>query len=339
MPRISFSCLTALSSNGKFSSTESRHLSAPWLKSYKKHTVFTQLIIGISKVAYIIHLFKGVYFFSYLAKKVSQKCILDFFQIFFFCKYWVDPMTSQFCYNLVSDQASPYPGSLECDCINIFPWNWPVCVILPLSSTWIFLYSLPHCTFLPCLGGIFVSFHNTYVNIYIDTPSHSPHIEACLFTHTKSFLLWEKCRGLSWRTSLHLWASAVIWAKTSHDHPLAFVGTSSAWSKGLWEGRCSITHNGQLCSGFILLHGLDSCGPSAIAYLFLLILLRYLVASAWVGTAASPSCIQFFCVIALRYVKRKWLSFFFFQKNDNPAPSSTLYPRQKFRSLTFSLFV
>lgn len=155
-------------------------------------------------------------------------------------------------------EAAPYPGSQEYDFINFFSLQLAcVCVILPLSkkSGFFFIPFLAE-QFLPCLGDIFVSFHNTYVNTYIDTPLHTPHIEACPFTHTKSFLPWEKCRGWSQRTSLHLWASAVFWAKTAHDHPLALVGTSSVWRKGLWEGRCSSTHNGQPCSAFILLHGL-----------------------------------------------------------------------------------
>lgn len=154
-------------------------------------------------------------------------------------------------------EAAPYPGSQEYDFINFFSLQLAcVCVILPLSSKWIFLYSLPRCAVPTMSWGYLCFLHNTYVNTYIDTPSHTPHIEACPFTHTKSFLPWEKCRGWSQRTFLHLWASAVFWAKTAHDHPLAFVGTSSVWRKGLWEGRCSSTHNGQPCSAFILLHGL-----------------------------------------------------------------------------------
>lgn len=89
----------------------------------------------------------------------------------------------------------------------------------------------------------------------------------------------------------------------------------------------------------------SSSGPSAIACLFLLILLRFLVASAWVGTgdlssAASPSCTQFFCVIALRYAKQQWLLLFCFQKDRNPDPSITLYPMQKLQeSDIFSFFL
>lgn len=88
----------------------------------------------------------------------------------------------------------------------------------------------------------------------------------------------------------------------------------------------------------------SSSGPSAIACLFLLILLRFLIASAWVGTgdlssAASPSCTQFFCVIALRYAKQQWLLLFCFQKDRNPDPSITLYPMQKLQeSDIFSFF-